>query len=300
MKIKCGFVCLLGKPNTGKSSLINALIKEKVSIVSPKQQTTRNNILGVYNDANSQIVFIDTPGLNAKNSGLDNFMQKSVKGATEGANIVVLCVDILNGIGKKELDIINNYNDKKIPVILAVTKIDLVSREQVFIFLNKNANLVSKCELVPISSLKHKNLDVLLDVIKRYLPEVDEKERYFEEDEYTDKSLNFIIAEYIRECLLYKLKDEIPHGVAVLVESFKEEQTLTNIDALIVCDKDTHKAIILGKNGSMLKSIGHDARVNIQKLLHTKVNLNLFVKVKPNWKNNLEFLNSLGYNINEI
>lgn len=299
-KIKCGFVCLLGKPNAGKSSLVNALIKEKVSIVSPKPQTTRNNILGVFNDDNSQIVFVDTPGLNAKSTGLDDFMQKSIRGATEGTNVVVLCVDILKGVTKKEIEIINNYYEKQIPVILAITKIDLVTNDLVFEFLNKFADLSKKCELVPVTSLKHRNLDVLIDVIKRYLPEIDEKEKFFDVEEYTDKPLNFIVAELIRESALYKLEHEIPHGIAVVVESFKEEKTITNIDALIVCDKDSHKAIILGKNGNMLKSIGHDARVNIQKLLQKKVDLNLFVKVKPNWKNNLEFLNSLGYNVNEL
>lgn len=300
MKIKCGVVCVLGKPNAGKSSLVNAIVKEKVSIVSPKPQTTRNNILGVYNDDNSQVVFVDTPGLNVKSTGLDNFMQKSIKGATEGTNAVVLCVDITKGITKKEQDLINNYNEKNIPVILAITKIDLVNNEKVFEFLNSNAELSSKCELVPVTSLKHKNMDVLLNVIKKCLPEVDEEERLFGLDDYTDKPLNFIVAELIRESALYKLEHEIPHGIAVLVESFKEEENIVNIDALIVCDKDSHKAIILGKGGSMLKAIGHDARVNIQKLLHKKVNLNLFIKVKPNWKNNLEFLDSLGYNINEI
>ena len=154
--------------------------------------------------------------------------------------------------------------------------------------------------MVPISSLKHKNLEELISVIKKHLPEIEEENKLYDDSEYTDKPLNFIIAELIREAALYKLEHEIPHGIAVIVESFEEEDNITNIDALIVCDRDSHKAIILGKGGSMLKSIGHDARVKIQKLLQKKVNLNLFVKVKPNWKNNLEFLDSLGYNINEV
>ena len=300
MKIKCGFVCILGKPNAGKSSLINCLINEKVSIVSPKPQTTRNNILGIFNDDNSQIVFVDTPGLNVKGTGLDGFMQKSIKGAVEGTNVVLLCVDITKGITKKEFEIIDNYSNKKIPVVLAITKIDLVGNDEVFKFLNDNQELSSKCEMVPVTSLKHKNLNELISVIKKYLPDVESEDRFYDLDEYTDKSINFIVAELIRETALYKLEHEIPHGIAVVIESFSEEENITNIDALIVCDKDSHKAIILGKGGNMLKTIGHDSRVKIQKLLQKKVNLNLFVKVKPNWKNNLEFLDSLGYNINEI
>ena len=300
MKIKCGFVAVVGKPNAGKSTLTNALTGEKVSIVSPKPQTTRNNILGIYNTQNTQIVFVDTPGINAKNTGLDDFMQKSIKGATADVSAVVICCDITKEISKLELDLIENYNKANVPVILALTKIDLVPDAKVFETLAKYSNLADKCEIVPVSAYKHKNEKSVLDVLLKFLPEVDESERYFEEDMFTDKPLKFLVAETIREKALFLLDHEIPHGIAVMIESFDEQDEIAQIDACIVCDKDTHKAIILGRQGQMIKKIGHNARVNIQKMLQKKVVLNLFVKVKPNWKNNLEFLSSLGYNINEI
>jgi len=300
MKIKCGFVAIIGKPNAGKSSLTNAIISEKVSIVSPKPQTTRNNILGIYNTNDCQIVFVDTPGLNQTHNGLDDYMQKSIKGAVTDVCAVILAVDITKGLTKQETDLIDRYNKSNVPVVVALTKIDLVDDKKVFETLAEFSPLMDKCEVVPLSSLKHKNVNTIVDVVKKFLPEVDESQRYFEEDMYTDKSLRFIVAEVIREKALFYLDKEIPHGIAVLVWSFEELDNIINIDADIVCDKDSHKAIILGKQGSMLKKIGHSARVSIQKIVQKKVNLNIFIKVKPNWKNNLEFLNSLGYNSNEI
>ena len=300
MNIKCGFVAIIGKPNAGKSSLINAIVNEKVSIVSPKPQTTRNNILGIYNTDNSQIVFVDTPGINTSYNGLDDYMQKSIKGAITDVNAVVLALDITKEISSKELNIIEKYNKSNIPVVVALTKIDLVEDKKVFDVLTKFMPYADKCEVVPLSSLKNRNVKTLIEVVEKFLPLVDEKDRYFEDDVYTDKPLRFIVAEVIREKALYFLDKEIPHGIAVMVLNFDEQENIINIDADIVCDKDSHKAIILGKQGSMLKKIGHSARVSIQKIVQKKVNLNIFIKVKPNWKNNLEFLDSLGYNVNEI
>lgn len=300
MKIKCGFVAVVGKPNAGKSSLINAIIGEKVSIVSPKPQTTRNNILGIYNSAHSQIVFVDTPGINKTATGLDKFMQKSIKGAVSDVNVVVVVCDITKGVQKTELDLVEKYNKGKIPVVLVLSKIDLVKDEVVFRTLQDLSPIADKCEIVPLSSTKGKNVSTLIEVVEKFLPEVDEKDRYFDQDEYTDKPLNFLVAEIVREKALYYLDREIPHGIAVVTQRFEESENIIEIDVDIVCDKSSHKAIILGKQGSMLQKIGHDARVTIQKIVQKKVMLNIFVKVKPNWKNNLEFLDSLGYNINEL
>ena len=300
MKIKCGFVAVVGKPNAGKSSLINAIIGEKVSIVSPKPQTTRNNILGIYNSAHSQIVFVDTPGINKTATGLDKFMQKSIKGAVSDVNVVVVVCDITKGVQKTELDLVEKYNKGKIPVVLVLSKIDLVKDEVVFKTLQDLSPIADKCEIVPLSSTKGKNVSTLIEVVEKFLPEVDEKDRYFDQDEYTDKPLNFLVAEIVREKALYYLDREIPHGIAVVTQRFEESENIIEIDVDIVCDKSSHKAIILGKQGSMLQKIGHDARVTIQKIVQKKVMLNIFVKVKPNWKNNLEFLDSLGYNINEL
>ncbi len=300
MKIKCGFVAVVGKPNAGKSSLINAIIGEKVSIVSPKPQTTRNNILGIYNSEHSQIVFVDTPGINKTATGLDKFMQKSIKGAVSDVNVVVVVCDITKGVQKTELDLVEKYNKGNIPVVLVLSKIDLVKDEVVFKTLQDLSSIADKCEIVPLSSTKGKNVSTLIEVVEKFLPEVDEKDRYFDQDEYTDKPLNFLVAEIVREKALYYLDREIPHGIAVVTQRFEESENIIEIDVDIVCDKSSHKAIILGKQGSMLQKIGHDARVTIQKIVQKKVMLNIFVKVKPNWKNNLEFLDSLGYNINEL
>lgn len=300
MKIKCGFVAVVGKPNAGKSSLINAIIGEKVSIVSPKPQTTRNNILGIYNSEHSQIVFVDTPGINKTATGLDKFMQKSIKGAVSDVNVVVVVCDITKGVQRTELDLVEKYNKGKIPVVLVLSKIDLVKDEVVFKTLQDLSSIADKCEIVPLSSTKDKNVSTLIEVVEKFLPEVDEKDRYFDQDEYTDKPLNFLVAEIVREKSLYYLDREIPHGIAVVTQRFEESENIIEIDVDIVCDKSSHKAIILGKQGSMLQKIGHDARVTIQKIVQKKVMLNIFVKVKPNWKNNLEFLDSLGYNINEL
>jgi len=300
MKFKCGFVAVIGSPNAGKSSLVNALTKEKVSIVSPKPQTTRNNVLGIVNEEDCQIVFVDTPGINVSHNGLDDFMQKSIKGAVTDVSAVILVCDITKGISQKEIDMIDKYNKDKVPVILVFSKIDLVSDEKVFETLAKNEELSSKCEMVPLSSIKNRNLSSLLNVVKGFLPEVNKVERYFDEDVYTDKPLRFIVSEIVREKALYFLDKEIPHGIAVLTTNFEEDEDIVNIDVDLVCDKDSHKAIILGHQGQMLKKIGHSARVSIQKVVQRKVNLNIFVKVKPNWKNNLEFLSALGYNVNEI
>ena len=300
MKIKCGFVSILGLPNAGKSSLVNALVGEKVSIVSPKPQTTRNNILGIYNDEDSQIIFIETPWLNSQGTGLDKFMQKSIKGSTTDVCAVLLCVDITKGIGKKDKEIIETYLDKT-PLVVVLTKCDLVSPEAIASNIMSISTLAqNKCEIVPLSSLKHKNLDSLIEVVKGFLPLVDSSQKYFEDDDYTDKPLNFIVAEVVREKALYLLDKEVPHGIAVITQKYEDDGELVTIDIDIICDKATHKAIILGAQGAMLKKIGHNARVTIQKIVQKKVVLNLFVKVKPNWKNNPEYLSSLGYNINEL
>ncbi|NCB48700.1 MAG: GTPase Era [Clostridia bacterium] len=295
---KCGFVAVIGKPNAGKSSLVNALVGEKVSIVSPKPQTTRNNILGIYNEDDCQIIFVDTPGINKAGTGLDNFMQKSIKGAVSDVNAVIIVTDITKEFSTSEKQLIDNYFEKKIPVIVVLNKIDLVSEEKVFRTLSTYMPVMDKCEVVPVSSLKHKNLNALIDVVKKYLVEMEDK--FYDDESYTDKPLKFLVAEIIREKALYFLSEEIPHGIAVVVQNYEETDTIVNIDADIICEKASHKPIILGHQGEMLKKIGHNARVTIQKIVQKKVMLKIFVKLKSNWKNNLEFLNSMGYNELEI
>lgn len=299
-KIKCGFVAIVGRPNAGKSTLVNALVGQKVSIVSPKAQTTRNNIIGVVNSSDYQIVLVDTPGQNSAKNGLDDYMQKSIKGAVSGVDLVVVAIDGSKASFEQEKNIINKYTGQNIPVVVAVTKIDLLTGEKLFKVLSSFNNLDNVQDIVPISSVKNRNIDELIKVMLKFLPEIDEKNRYYGEDEYTDKSLKFICSEIIREKALYFLDKEIPHGIAVSIVSYKEGEGLTSVDAEIICEKDSHKNIIIGKGGSMLKKIGHEARVSFQKVIQQKVDLHLWVRVKENWRDNIGFLNDIGYNNKEI
>lgn len=299
-KIKSGFVAIVGRPNAGKSTLVNALVGQKVSIVSPKAQTTRNNIIGIVNSSDYQIVLVDTPGQNSAKNGLDDYMQKSIKGAVSGVDCIVVAVDSSKQSLDAEKNIITKYLELNIPVIVAITKIDLLSQEKIFKILANFGQIKGISDIVPISSVKNRNVDELLKVILNYLPEIDEEDKYFGDDEYTDKSLRFICSEIIREKALYFLDKEIPHGIAVSIVSYKEEDGLTTVDAEIICEKESHKNIVIGKGGSMLKKIGHEARISFQKVIQGKVDLHLWVRVKENWRDNIGFLNDIGYNNKEI
>ncbi len=300
MKIKSGYVAIVGRPNAGKSTLLNAIIREKVSIVSPKAQTTRNNITGIYNTDDCQLIFVDTPGLNDTNSHLDEYMQKSISGAVVGVDVIIIAIDGTKKISQKDLDIIDKYSALNIPIILVLTKIDAMQTQKIFETLSSLNDISKVADIVPVSSIKSRNIDTLIQVLLKYVPEIDDQERYYDEDMYTDKSLKFIASEIIREKALYFLDKEIPHGIAVSIVRYEEEDGLVNIDADIYCEKDSHKNIIIGKGGSMLKRIGHEARVSIQKVVQSKVDLKLWVKVKENWRDNIGFLNEIGYNNSDI
>jgi len=298
--IKCGVVAIIGKPNAGKSTLINAIIGEKVSIVSPKAQTTRNNILGILNEKDYQIVFIDTPGVNAVNTKLDSFMQDSIRGAIADVDALVICIDASQDINKKDYDFVEKQAKLNIPIVVVLTKIDLLNNEQI---LKKLASFSDKeyiKDIVPLSSKKEMNIDELVKVLLKFMPESEDDVKYFEDDLYTDRPLRFFIAEIIREKALYLLDKEIPHGIAVAIKKYEETENLAEIDAEIICEKQSHKQIIIGKGGEMLKKIGHLARVSFQKVAQKKVYLNLFVKVKENWKNSPSYLNEIGYDGSEI
>ncbi len=296
MSFKSGFVAIMGRPNAGKSTLLNAILGTKVSIVSPKPQTTRNNIIGIYNDDDSQIVFTDTPGINTANTKLDEYMQQSVKSAKAGVDVVLLCVDGSKGIKQKDLDFINDFKTTH-NLMLIVTKTDLTNYEKLYPQLAQLNQLDYVKSIIPVSSFKGRNIDVVINEIKKYLSD---NIRYFDEDQYTDKSVRFMISELIREKTLWLLQDEIPHGIAVEVTVFDEKASHIDIDADIICEKDSHKQIIIGKNGSMIKEIGTKARIEIEKLVDKKVYLNLFVKVKNGWRNKQSVINDLGYDIKEL
>ncbi len=296
MGFKSGFVAIMGRPNAGKSTLLNAILKTKVSIVSPKPQTTRNNIIGIYNDNESQIVFTDTPGINTANNKLDEFMQKSVKSAKAGVDVVLLCVDGGKGIKQKDFDFISSFKGTE-NLMLIVTKTDLTNFEKLYPQLAELNKLDYVKSIIPVSSFKDRNIDVVVNEIKKYLTD---DVKYFSEDEYTDKSIRFMISELVREKTLWLLQDEIPHGIAVEVVTYKENNSKILIDADIICEKDSHKQIIIGKNGAMIKEIGTKARIDIEKLVDKKVYLNLFVKVKTGWRNKQTVIADLGYNVKDL
>ena len=290
--MKAGYVAIVGRTNAGKSTLINKFLGVKLNIVSAKQQTTRNNVLGVLTENGSQIVFIDTPGIHKSQNALDKFMNKSVRSASEGADVVVYLIDGKKPVSDEEIDNIKKIKEKNENLIVAVSKIDLIQKEKLAENLVK-LNEIRANEIVPISSLKKQNLDVLKKAIVSLLPEGD---FIFPEDEITDKSTNFLCAEIVREKVLNFTNQEIPHGVMCEVVSFKEKASIIEISIDIICEKDSHKSIIIGKGGTSLKRIGASARIDMEKLLDKKVMLNLYVKVEKDWRNKQNFLIANGYN----
>lgn len=298
MAYKSGYVSLVGKANAGKSTLVNALVGEKVAIVSPKPQTTRNNILGILTKENYQIIFVDTPGIHTSKNALDRYMNKNVRSAIGGSDIVVYLVDGGKNLEKDELEYIKNLTEKGAEVIVVVTKIDLLSYEKVYPKLAQLSSIKDIKDIIPISSKKDKNLDTLLNSILSLLPESNVKNFIYPEDEYTNKSLKFIIAEIIREKALFIYDKEIPHGMALDVTRYDEKQNIVNIDVDIICERDSHKSIIIGTRGCKLKQLGEKARLDIQELLQKKVMLKLFVKIEKNWRDKPNNLTEFGYNDN--
>lgn len=296
MKYKSGYVSLVGKANAGKSTLINALIGEKVAIVSPKPQTTRNNILGILTKQNYQIVFVDTPGIHTSKNALDRYMAKNVRSAICGSDIVVYLLDGSKKLLDDEIKYISNLCEKDCSVIIAITKIDILNYEKVYPMLAVLSAIVGVKEIIPISSFQKRNLDVLEDAILKLLPESEEKNFIYEEDEYTDKSLKFLVAEIVREKALYLYDKEIPHGIALDVVKFEESANTTHIDIDIICERDTHKSIIIGNKGLKIKKLGELSRKDMENLLSRKVMLKLFVKVEANWRDRPNNLTEFGYN----
>lgn len=292
MSFKSGFVSILGAPNVGKSSILNKIIKEKVSIVSPKPQTTRNKILGILNENEYQIIFIDTPGIHSSKNKLDEYMQKSINSAKKDVDVILLVIDGSKPINEKIYKFIEQNSSELHNVILVVNKIDLSNYEKLYPSLDKLNKIKGIKEIIPVSALKNKNIDKLVELIKKYIPE---GVRYFDTDIYTDKYVTFMVSEIIREKALYLLQDEIPHGIGIEVVNFKESEDFANISCDIICEKSSHKQIIIGKQGNMLKEIGSKSRIEIEKLLNKKVMLNLFVKVREDWRNNANLVKNLGY-----
>ena len=290
---KAGFVALIGRPNVGKSTLMNRLIGQKIAITSPKPQTTRTRARTILTLEEGQIVFLDTPGIHKAKDKLGNYMVSVAEHTLEEADVILWLVEPSNFIGGGERHIIEQLKKAKAPVILVINKTDTVKKEEVLAFIDTYQKELDFKEIVPVSALKGHNTERLVKCIFSYLPE---GEPFFDEDMVTDQPMRQVVAELIREKALRSLEDEVPHGIAVSVERMREEKNIRHIDATIACEKNSHKGIIIGKDGQMLKKIGSSARHEIEAMMEMKVALKLWVKVKKDWRDNDLLLKNFGYN----
>ncbi|MDE5909170.1 MAG: GTPase Era [Lachnospiraceae bacterium] len=290
---KSGFAALIGRPNVGKSTLMNCLIGQKIAITSSKPQTTRNRIQTVYTSKEGQIVFVDTPGIHKAKNRLGDYMVNVAQRSLKEVDVILWLVEPSNFIGAGERHIIEQLQRIHVPVILVINKIDTVKKEELFGFIDTYRKEMDFAEIVPVSALKNDNTQELLKCIMQYLPY---GPAFYDEDTVTDQPQRQIVAELIREKALRCLEEEIPHGIAVTIERMKWRGRIVDIDATIICERDSHKGIIIGKQGSMLKKIGTSARRDIEDLLESKVNLQLWVKVKKDWRDSDFLLKNFGYN----
>ena len=290
---KAGFVALIGRPNVGKSTLMNRLIGQKIAITSPKPQTTRTRARTILTLEEGQIVFLDTPGIHKAKDKLGNYMVSVAEHTLEEADVILWLVEPSNFIGGGERHIIEQLKKAKAPVILVINKTDTVKKEEVLAFIDTYQKELDFKEIVPVSARKGHNTERLVKCILSYLPE---GEPFFDEDMVTDQPMRQVVAELIREKALRSLEDEVPHGIAVSVERMREEKNICHIDATIACEKNSHKGIIIGKDGQMLKKIGSSARHEIEAMMEMKVALKLWVKVKKDWRDNDLLLKNFGYN----
>jgi len=303
-KYKSGFVTLIGRPNVGKSTLMNQLIGQKIAITSDKPQTTRNRIQTVFTDERGQIIFLDTPGIHKAKNKLGEYMVSVAERTLEEVDIVLWLVEPSTFIGAGEKLIAEKLKKVKTPVFLVINKIDTVKKGEILTFMAAYKDICNFAEIIPVSALKGENTEVLVNTLYKYLPE---GPLYYDEDTITDQPERQIVAELIREKALRLLDDEIPHGIAVSIDLMKErsgnreddttsfENGMIDIDATIVCERDSHKGIIIGKGGSKLKQIGSQARREIENLLDCKVNLQLWVKVKKDWRDSDILMRNYGY-----
>ena len=290
--MKCGFVSLVGRPNVGKSSLLNSILDMKLAITSNVSGTTRNVIQGIYNDSDSQIVFVDTPGVHKAKNKLGSLMNKKAYNNTEGVDLVLFLVDISKGFGKGDQFILNRLKEKDVPVFLLLNKIDLVkNKEKLLTEIDKIKELYDFKEIIPISALKKDNIDLLISCIKKYLPDQD---KIYSEEDLTNVTTRFIMAEFVREKILELTRDEIPHTVTCYVENYEEDDEIVHIQVLIVVERENIKKIIIGKKGSMLKEIGTRAREDMEKFLGKKVFLETYVKTIKNWRDEEKYFLELG------
>ena len=298
-EFKSGFVTLIGRPNVGKSTLMNHLIGQKIAITSEKPQTTRNRIQTVYTDERGQIIFLDTPGIHKAKYKLGEYMVNVAENTLKEVDVILWLVEPTTFIGAGERHIAEQLSKIKTPVILVINKIDTVkSKEEILTFIAAYKDILNFAEIIPVSALKEMNIEDVKSSIFKYLPA---GPQFYDEDTVTDQPMRQIAAELIREKALRMLDDEIPHGIAVVIDQMKERPNgIIDVDATIVCERDSHKGIIIGKGGSMLKRIGTAARMEIENLMDTKVNLKLWVKVRREWRDSDMYMKNYGYNPKEI
>ena len=296
--LKSGFVTLIGRPNVGKSTLMNHLIGQKIAITSDKPQTTRNRIQTGYTDVWGQIIFLDTPGIHKAKNKLGEYMVSVAEHTLKEVDVILWLVEPSTFIGAGERHIAEQLNKVKTPVMLVINKIDTVKKDEILTFIAAYKDICNFAEIIPVSALKEINIDDVKDCIFKYLPE---GPQFYDEDTVTDQPMRQIAAELIREKALRMLDDEIPHGIAVVIDQMKERPNgLIDIDATIVCERESHKGIIIGKNGGKLKKIGTSARTEIQNLMDTQVNLKLWVKVRKEWRDSDLYMKNYGYNPKDI
>lgn len=293
---KSGYVSVIGRPNVGKSTLLNAIIGEKISAISSKPQTTRQNITFIHTDEDAQIIFLDTPGIQKPKNKLGEFMLTESKDGIEDSDVITYIVDTSKKIGRAErsiIDILKEYKGK-LPIILLINKVDTIRKDELLEIISMYAEEEIFDDIIPISAMKNDGVDIYLEILKKFLKP---GPMYYPEDMITDKNERFIVAEIIREKGLMYLNEEVPHGLAISIEKFKkrEDKNMYDIDANIYVERDTHKGILIGKNGSMLKRIGTEAREEAERLLDAKVNLQIWVKVEKNWRDRDNLVKRFGY-----
>lgn len=292
---KFGYVGVVGNTNAGKSTLVNSLVGEKVSIVSPKKQTTRDNIMGILTRDNYQLVFVDTPGLHRSKNKLDRYMMKNVRNVVAGVDVILYVVDGTR-YKEEEKDYIKKLTDTA-PTIVGISKVDAGSYEKIYPIIKSLGENKDIKAIIPFSSYKNRNLDEVIKEILKILPEQDTKNFQFDEDMYTDKSVRFMTAEIIREKALLLLNEELPHGLAINITHFDESGKIAHINVDIICEKESHKSIVIGKNGSKIKEIASSARPEIEEMLGKKVMLECFVRVKKNWRDIESEIEDFGYKL---
>lgn len=291
--MKCGFVSLVGRPNVGKSTLLNSLLGMKLAITSNVSGTTRNIIQGIYNDSDSQIVFIDTPGIHKPSHKLGSLMNKKAYNNTEGVDVILFLVDIYHGFGRGDEFVLDRIKDHDVAVFLLLNKVDLIKDKTVLLErINELKEKYDFAEIIPISARKKNNLDQLIGTLKKYLPEMD---KIYSEEDLTNVSTKFVMAEFVREKVLELTRQEIPHSVTCYVENYEEDEKIVHIQVLIIVDRDNLKKIVIGKNGAMLKEIGSRARSDMEHFLGKKVFLETYVKTLKNWRDEEKYFLELGF-----